>query len=152
VAKRSKQIKNHYKPSPKNQVRINAANQTRLINNFDHHPVWQFKNIDMEHKIWGWKNLKEHLAEVLSKLQGYETMQWKEIKSNTKHDHSVEIDKLDVEAKKRLEELKIDDVGQLYRLRLSGTKRVWGILDGYIFKILWWDPEHTVCPSQKRNT
>lgn len=79
-------------------------------------------------------------------------MQWKEIKSNNARDHAVETDKLNSEAKKRLQELNLDDVGQLYRLRLTGTQRVWGILDGYIFKILWWDPNHTVCPSTKRNT
>ncbi len=149
---KNKQAKIYRKPSIENQIRTAGTNQHRITNTLDHHPVWQLKIIDMEHKNWGWKNIQGQLQEVLSKLKDYETMQWKEIKSNNARDHAVETDKLNTEAKKRLQELKLDDVGQLYRLRLSGTQRVWGILDGYIFKILWWDPNHTVCPSAKRNT
>ena len=62
-------------------------------------------------------------------------------------DHHVTIEQLVPEARTRLEELELDDIGQLYRLRLRGAQRVWGILEGYIFKILWWDPDHTICPS-----
>lgn len=149
---KKKQAKSLRKPSSENQIRVSNANQHRLINSLDHHPVWQLKIIDMEHEAWGWKNIKDRLQEVLAKLKDYESMQWKEIKNNIARDHAVEIDKLHADAKKRLQELKLDDVGQLYRLRLSGTQRVWGILDGYIFKILWWDPEHTVCPSPKKYT
>lgn len=54
------------------------------------------------------------------------------------------------EAQTRLEELKLDDEEELFRFRLDGTARVWGIREGRVFKILWWDPEHEICPSNKR--
>ena len=38
----------------------------------------------------------------------------------------------------------------VHRLRLSGKKRLFGILVGSEFSILWWDPEHDVWPSKRR--
>jgi hypothetical protein len=38
-------------------------------------------------------------------------------------------------------------------LHLSGTERVVGVLEPRgVMHILWWDPDHGVCPSQKKNT
>lgn len=45
-----------------------------------------------------------------------------------------------------------DDLDQLFSLRLTVRKRVWGIKEGNIFWILWWDPEHEVCKSHKKHT
>jgi len=118
---------------------------------FSHHPVWQFKLVDMDHKDWGWKNLNIHMIdEILQKLTDYESRTWHEIRSDKKRDHYVPIDNITREAQKRLQELKIDDTDALYRLRLSGSQRVWGILDGFIFKIIWWDEDHSVCLSNRR--
>ena len=35
----------------------------------------------------------------------------------------------------------------MHSLRLSGQERVWGILDQGVLSVLWWDPDHAVCPS-----
>jgi len=40
----------------------------------------------------------------------------------------------------------------MYAIRLSGKKRVWGIREGRLFSLVWWDPEHTVGPSEKKHT
>lgn len=77
-------------------------------------------------------------------------MKWSEILN--RNSHAVPISKICPEAQGRLKELKQDDVDELISLRLTGKKRVWGIRDQNILKILWWDPEHTVCPSLKRHT
>jgi len=38
----------------------------------------------------------------------------------------------------------------VHRLRVSGKKRLYGILDESVFSILWWDPEHKVWPTKDR--
>ena len=52
----------------------------------------------------------------------------------------------------RLRELQQDDSDGLYELRFGGKERVWGIRRDDRFCILWWDPEHMVCPSTLKNT
>ncbi len=34
----------------------------------------------------------------------------------------------------------------------NGKQRIWGIKDRNILKVLWWDPDHEVCPSLKKYT
>lgn len=38
------------------------------------------------------------------------------------------------------------------RFRLSGSKRLYGIVDGNEFHVVWWDPDHLVWPSSKKHT
>ena len=88
---------------------------------------------------------------MFPKLKNYESMTWGSIAQNQHHNHSVEVSKLDKRARKRLEELGVE-VDELFRFRLNGTQRVWGIRDREVFYILWWDPNHEICPSSKKNT
>jgi hypothetical protein len=37
-------------------------------------------------------------------------------------------------------------------IRLTNKKRLWGILDGPILYLLWWDRDHAVYPSLPKNT
>ena len=60
--------------------------------------------------------------------------------------------KLCSHAQKRLVEMKLDDVDEVHSLRLSGVHRVWGILTENVLTLLWWDPNHEVCPSLKKHT
>jgi hypothetical protein len=103
---------------------------------------------------FGWSAVSpEKLREVRDKLRDFESMTWYEILVAAKHrHHAVAIDKLCKQARDRLEELGQADIGDLVSLRLSGPERVWGILNGHVFKVLWWDPEHAVCPSLKKHT
>jgi hypothetical protein len=55
-------------------------------------------------------------------------------------------------ARDRLEDLRLEDIDELVSLRLGGAERVWGIRDGNVMLLLWWDPEHAVCPSLKKHT
>jgi hypothetical protein len=78
-------------------------------------------------------------------------MTWGAIESNRKKNHSVEVGSLCKEAQERIHELKLG-VDELFRFRLTGKQRLWGIRDRERFKILWWDPDHEVCPSTKKHT
>lgn len=77
-------------------------------------------------------------------------MKWSEIKSH--QSHTVTVSTISNEAQKRLRDIQQDDIDELFSLRLSGTERIWGIRDGRVFYVLWWDPEHTVCPAHKKHT
>ena len=111
---------------------------------------WHIKTVDKEGS-WGWEQITRLIFEgILTKMSNFETMKWPEILN--RNNHAVPISKICPEAQRRLKELKQDDVDELISLRLAGEKRVWGIRDQNILKILWWDPEHTVCPFLKTHT
>ena len=46
----------------------------------------------------------------------------------------------------------MNDIDQLRSLRRTGKQRVSLVLDRGIFNLLWWDPQHLVCPDKKKNT
>lgn len=100
---------------------------------------------------WSWHNFEcSGLVEVLSKLGELEKSSWPQL-AGGRH-HRVATAQVSREAQKRLEELAQDEVDSLYSLRLSGTQRVWGILHGSCYYLLWWDPDHTVYPAKKKHT
>ncbi|MCE3231596.1 MAG: hypothetical protein K0R52_1524 [Alphaproteobacteria bacterium] len=147
---KNKRLGRKHDPSSR-EVRSATTNRQMVDDVLQHCPAWRLGFIDIDHEEWGWKNIeKNNPIEVLKKLKDYETRKWHEIRKDKKRDHSVNIDDLSTEAKKRLKQLKLDDYDSLFRFRLSATMRIWGILDGYKFNILWLDPDHTVCPSSER--
>jgi hypothetical protein len=54
------------------------------------------------------------------------------------------------EAQRRLVAIAQDDIDDLFSLHLGGKPRVWGVRDGSVLRLLWWDPEHEICPSLPR--
>jgi len=115
-------------------------------------PVWRFELFDNEGK-WGIKENYNHrvFQEVLSKVKNFETMKWSEIQSKKKNNHDVSVSKLCREATSRLKTLKLNDIDSLFSLRLSGTQRVYGILEKNSFKIIWLDTKHEVYPVEKKH-
>jgi len=100
---------------------------------------------------WGWDHLgSKELQEIFSKIFDTQKLTWQELKG--KGSHLVDVKDLIPEAQKRLIEIQKEDTDQLYSLRLSGVRRIWGIKDSNIFWILWWDPSHKVCKSNKKHT
>lgn len=113
--------------------------------------AWRFSTHDKGGR-WAWTNLNNpgEYKETIEKLHSFETMDLTTI--NKAGSHRVELARLSKEARKRLEKIRQDDVDYLMSFRLSGKKRIWCIADINIMKILWWDPDHTVCPAPKRHT
>lgn len=64
----------------------------------------------------------------------------------------IPISNLGPKARRRLGELRLDDYEEVWEMRINGKERVWGLRDGSVMMLLWWDPNHQVCPSQKRHT
>jgi hypothetical protein len=80
-----------------------------------------------------------------------ESMTWGQVEGAT-GSHFVEVDAIVPDAQRRLEEIGKDEQGRLFSLRITGEMRLWGIRDIAILRLLWWDPEHQVCPSHKKHT
>ena len=114
-------------------------------------PVWRIDLLQREDP-YGWEAVSPALLweEILPKLSSFETMTWAAILG--KQNHEVSVASLCTKAQKRLKALRLDDIEQLVLLRLGGKKRIWGIKEHRVLRLLWWDPNHKVCPSIKRHT
>jgi hypothetical protein len=89
---------------------------------------------------------------VADHLKAYSRLTWGDIQSRKDRDHPIPIEKLCDRARARLIELQRDDADELWRLRFSGTQRLWGVKVGHVLRLIWWDPDHQVCPCPKKNT
>ena len=120
-------------------------------------PVWRLGRVDFGGK-WGFENIeKSVLKQMLDKLESFESMTWGEIekkvdKGGQRQNHAILMEKVCKEARDRLKKLNLLDFGNLYQLRFSGEKRLWGIRDAEVMHVLWWDPYHTVYPIEKKHT
>jgi hypothetical protein len=114
-------------------------------------PAWRVSILQVANSF-GWHNATaSELLMVRDRLAAFETMTWFEILIKAKHqNHHVNVTELCKDARDRLVALKQDDVDQLLSLRLTGAGRIWGMLEGPVMKILWWDPHHAICPSLKK--
>lgn len=116
-------------------------------------PAWRISKMVMN-DVYGWEILDvQKLIVIKDKLSSFESMTWSEILiQGKKFHHLVKVDDLSAQAQDYLTRIALDDVDELVSLRLSGKERIWGILDEGILNLLWWDPEHQVCPSLKKHT
>lgn len=142
----AKNPKRKYSPSgskiPRTEYPVNYEKET---------PVWLVGRID---KVgpWGWHEIDGEFFrdEIIKKIQDFESMKMFEIKG--RNNHIVKISSISKQAQNRLKQIQEHDLDELFSLRISGKKRIWGILSGNRFHFLWWDPEHEVCPSFKKHT
>lgn len=145
------------KRSPKNIIRPSLKKAPRIIeepiSTESKTIVWHINIID-RYGNWGWNKVNKKIfwGYIFKKIESFESMTWSEIKKNKKSNHSIEVSKICHDAQNRLIEIEQDDIEELFSLRIGGKKRIWGIRDGRVLKILWWDPNHTVCPSFKKYT
>lgn len=115
-------------------------------------PLWAYRIVDLGGP-WCWSRLDgAGLREVLQRLKELESMTWAAIESGTGSHFIDDLTKLCRRARERLVEIRQDDAATLFSLRLTGRRRIWGIRDAHVLRILWWDPEHEVYPSAKKHT
>jgi len=128
------------KKKPRGGERVDAVGNLLI--------AWRIQDLDPEGG-WGWQDVSRAtvVERILYKLAHFETMTFPDIERAVKGSHNVSYDQLCRDAQKRLEERGLEDLDQLFSLRLSGKERIWGIREGNVLRILWWDPKHQVCPS-----
>jgi hypothetical protein len=129
------------RPTGKN-VRIQESSQRQ-------HPTWRFSTVDCEGPFAWPKNTATEL-EILQKLHEYDSQLWSEIEGS--RSHAIQLSSLSRDAKRRLEEIQQDDIEEVFSFRITGACRVFGIRDSGTVKLLWYDPDHGVCPSKLKRT
>lgn len=123
--------------------------------------AWQFRRIDQGHDRWGLglSTRAKIWRRILQSLIAFEGLTWAEIKQQsggrnhgTNH-HSLMIDELAPAARRRLNELHLDQYDKVFSLRLGNTVRLYGVREGRVMQLVWYDPHHGsnsgVCPTQR---
>lgn len=87
---------------------------------------------------------------VMERLHCFETMCAKDIGASGSHE--IQLDRLSKQARDRLQEIEQDDIDTLMSFRITGARRVFCIREREVMQVLWWDPEHQVCPAPKKHT
>lgn len=116
-------------------------------------PRWRFCRMQFDGP-WNWNGCKrKHWLKVLERLKALEQMTLDTIISDDES-HSIPVGDLVRRARDRLVTISLDDVDGLFSLRVEGRMRVWAIQMGSssTLELLWFDPNHEVCPSKKRHT
>lgn len=120
--------------------------------------AWHFHRLDWKHGVWGWEELKApKWKAILQRLISFEGLTWASIKEaaggkkhGTNH-HSLRISELNSTARKRIVELGLDEYDKVFSLRLANTIRIYGIRDGRVMRLIWYDSSHGtkngVCPT-----
>ncbi|WP_059026745.1 hypothetical protein [Gabonibacter massiliensis] len=96
---------------------------------------------------------KDYFLQILYPLlKDRENSTWQAIERAThgrqgkSNSHHVSVGNLCPDAQKRLKEMKLDDIDEIYSLRLGGELRIYGIRKYNYLKILWVDPNHEIYP------
>jgi hypothetical protein len=101
---------------------------------------------------YAWHTLsQDDLHDLHDRLSAFEGMTWQQIQQSAKS-HFINVSTISKTAQEDLSSRKLDDVDQVFSLRLTGAKRVFGLLREGVLDILWWDPDHQVCPSNLKHT
>lgn len=144
------------KKKPKRNIKINTKKEVRGGKKFEKESErnrkisWQFSIMDIKAK-WTTKDIEKDFfwKSMFGKIKSYESQTLAEFNMPL-HNHRIPKSNICTEARNRLIEINQDDVDELYSIDFNSSKRLWGILDGTVYKILWWDPNHEICLSKKR--
>jgi hypothetical protein len=101
---------------------------------------------------WGLDGLSpDHVKLIANCCRSWETLTVGEFRSLPGH-FEIPKENLISDAQKRMVDIGLEEYDGLWHLRLQNKPRLWGLLDGHVFYVVWWDPEHEVCPSTKKHT
>jgi|SRR5689334_19330 len=119
----------------------------------DERLCWRFEHVDHEGR-WGFCAMDPAVwPEVMKKMTECESMTVRELRNTWRLFKEYDLPGgLCREAWDRLVAMKRDDQTKIQRLEFTGTQRLYGFLEGNIFHVVWWDPNHEVYPSRLRNT
>jgi hypothetical protein len=116
------------------------------------HPMWRLNHLDWDGPWCPSKCKDAGVRGILEKLANLESLSWTQIQSST-GSHFVSVDNIIKQARERISALKKEQwADNLFSIRLSNKERLWGFQRSGIFHVLWWDPEHQIYPSHKKNT
>lgn len=151
MSKRDKHVKREFDPADgKTPKHIEDPDSFYALK-----PSWSFAKCDFDHDKWGLSGNEDALPDILRRLKAFEGMKWEDIltdKSGRRHgtkNHAIPISDLTPCAQSCISHLHLDDFDCLYSLTITGRKRLWGVMAEGVYCIIWFDPEHEICPSHK---
>lgn len=114
---------------------------------------WRFGHVD-HGGPWGFGGVDpQTFLAILAKLKEFESMTVMElIQSRKAYQEYILPSKLLPEALRRLHDLGFGYMEKIGRFELSGKERLYGFMEGNIFHVLWWDPEHEVYEYKLKHT
>lgn len=119
------------------------------------HSVWSFRSLDTGYHKWGLSQPTTLFEDVICKLKEFEGMTWASImsasggRSHGTNSHFENVSELTPEAQKRWIALHLEDYDRVFSLRLTGVQRLFGILEGGVFRIVWFDQKHEIYSVEK---
>jgi len=128
---------------------------------YDTKMTWCVSITDIENE-WSWGEPRnwsdgEWQDEILREMLSLSNLTWSEIArmetgegkkgKRRKRHHPQVVNSITSEARKRWEELDLDQFDVAYRFRLGGTKRIWGIQYGSHFYLVWYERNHLIYPT-----
>lgn len=106
---------------------------------------------------WTWELPANETFRLLDFLEETSHKTWGELladrtggRSRHKKHHAHSVDNLPRRAVDRLRRTGFLDRGEeeMFRFRLDGKGRLWGYRSGSLFRVVWWDAEHRVYPTE----
>ena len=144
----------------KQTKRSNFKSSKRTITNSfsteNNKVIWVFDNVDKDGIFaFDLNKIGTNCRLIFEKMMEYEAMTWTEInkqthdKGKSKH-HYIDLEKLSPIAINRLNvKHLLDESDHIYSFALQNKLRILGIRKHEKFHVLWYDPEHQICPSAK---
>lgn len=147
-------------PSPKHQKVITTGSSSGSVSSelFQWDVKWMDADVsDDDSCPWTWRLDPTDLKVLLTFLVEMSNRTWGEIEADrtggrTRHKkhHDMEVADLDRCAQSRfsahISSVTDDSYDTVFRLRYAGEKRVWGVRDRSLFKVIWSDLNHGVYP------
>lgn len=121
---------------------------------------WTVREMDHEYSgLWNWELKSNEAHKVLGYLEELSQKTWGQVekectgkKDRHRKHHPMQVSELCKEAQKRLKERFENEElpEELYRFRLAGKVRLWGIRSQTTFKLIWYDRDHQVYPTERK--
>ncbi len=151
MAKRTNQ-KGKYKASKRTIKEVGYSTEGEKV-------IWRFDMIDRSGKFaFDLSRDDFRYKEILEKLIDYSGMTWAEVRRQT-HDngkskhHLLNVEFLSREAYERFKMRNLEEYSDsIFSFALQNKLRIVGIRKDEHFHVLWYDPEHEVCPSKLKHT
>lgn len=146
-------------PAPPSRKERPVAPQPKATGDMppDSKPTWSLSHLDADHDgSWSWNHsTPATLRQLADFLRHMEELTWAQLQTHTysgarsgthRKNKLVSVESLCGEAQRRLRDLRLDHLDELFEFRIGSKPRLWGFPRNGVFHVIWWDPEHQVYP------